>query len=79
MTRSTPTGAAANASQNRTALITAAELAELMQISPRTLWRLLSAGKIIQPIRIGGSTRWRLREVEEWIAAGCPPATELSN
>ena len=60
------------------ALITAAELARLMQISQRTLWRLASAGKLVQPIRIGGNTRWRLYEVEQWIADGCPPATESS-
>lgn len=66
-------------SQNRkAALITAAELAALMQISQRTLWRLLSAGKVIEPVRIGGNTRWRLSEVERWIANGCPPATEFS-
>ena len=53
-------------------LITAAELAHMLQISVRTLWRLRSAGQLINPIRIGGNTRWRLDEVREWIAAGCP-------
>lgn len=54
------------------ALISATELAELLQVSTRTLWRLRSAGKLIKPIKIGGSTRWRLDEVENWIAEGCP-------
>jgi predicted DNA-binding transcriptional regulator AlpA len=54
------------------ALISAAELAELLQISTRTLWRLRSAGKLIKPIKLGGSTRWRLDEVQTWIADGCP-------
>jgi predicted DNA-binding transcriptional regulator AlpA len=53
-------------------LINAEELARIMDISERTLWRLLSGGKVPQPVRIGRNTRWRLAEVEEWIASGCP-------
>jgi len=53
-------------------LISATELADLLQISTRTLWRLRSAGKLVEPIKLGGSTRWRLDEVQKWIAAGCP-------
>ena len=54
-------------------LVTAAELAHMMQISVRTLWRLRSAGQLIEPIRIGGNTRWRSDKVHQWIADGCPP------
>ena len=57
------------------ALITAAELAQMMQVSVRTLWRLLSAGQIPAPIRIGGNTRWRVEEINQWIAEGCPQPT----
>ena len=53
-------------------LINAEELARLMQISERTLWRLLSGRKLPQPVRIGRNTRWRLAEVEQWIERGCP-------
>jgi excisionase family DNA binding protein len=53
-------------------LISAEELARLMRVSERTLWRLLSAGKVPQPVRIGRSTRWRYAEVREWIEKGCP-------
>lgn len=53
-------------------LINAEELARIMDISERTLWRLLSGGKVPQPVRVGRNTRWRLAEVEEWIARGCP-------
>ncbi len=57
-------------------LITAADFARMMQISVRTLWRLCSAGQLIQPIRIGGNTRWRLDEVRQWIADDCPPTND---
>jgi excisionase family DNA binding protein len=53
-------------------LITVDELSEILGISPRSIWRQLSSGQMIKPIRIGGSVRWRLTEVEEWVAAGCP-------
>ena len=53
-------------------LINAEEVARLMDVSERTLWRLLSAGKVPPPVRIGRSTRWRLADVREWIEQGCP-------
>lgn len=52
--------------------VTAAELAQLLRISTRTLWRLLSAHKIPEPIRLGGAVRWRLDLVQDWIDQGCP-------
>ena len=55
-------------------LIGAEELARMMDVSERTLWRLLSAGKVPPPVRIGRSTRWRLAEVRDWIDRGCPAA-----
>ena len=60
------------AERTRPALISATELADLLKISTRTLWRLRSSGRLIEPIKLGGSTRWRLDEVQKWIAAGCP-------
>ncbi len=56
-------------------LIAADQLAAMLDISTRTVWRLLSTGRMVQPIRIGGSVRWRLDEVREWIAKGCPDVT----
>jgi predicted DNA-binding transcriptional regulator AlpA len=56
-------------------LIRAEDVARMMGVSERTLWRLLSAGKVPQPVHIGRSTRWRLAEIREWIDGGCPLAT----
>lgn len=53
-------------------MITIDELATILGMSKRTVWRLLAAEEIPEPIRLGGSTRWPLAEVESWIAAGCP-------
>lgn len=53
-------------------LLTAEQLAARMNLSKRTIYRLIDAGRMIQPIRLGGIVRWRAAEVEAWIAAGCP-------
>jgi predicted DNA-binding transcriptional regulator AlpA len=46
--------------------------AHLAGVSVGSWWRLNSAGKIPRPNKLGGRTLWRLRELREWIAAGCP-------
>jgi len=53
-------------------LINAKELAGILGVSQRTIWRLISTGKLIQPIRIGSNVRWRLGEITQWIDEGCP-------
>ena len=53
-------------------LLSAAELARLLGVSRSTVWTWHSSGKIPLPVRIGGTTRWRRREIEAWIATGCP-------
>ena len=53
-------------------LVDATVVAELLGISPRTVWRLLSAGKLPKPVRLGRSVRWRKRLVEDWVSQGCP-------
>ena len=52
--------------------VTARQFAVMLQVSRRTLWRLRSAGKIPKPMRVGGIVRWKLDDILEWMAAGCP-------
>jgi len=56
------------------ALMSVTELAELLKCSPRHIYRLSDRGTMPPPVRIGGLVRWPRRLVEDWIAAGCPPA-----
>jgi len=56
-------------------LIAADQLARLLDISTRSVWRLLQSGELIEPIRLGGSVRWRLADVKQWVAEGCPPVS----
>lgn len=57
-------------------LISARELATMLGISVRTVWRKVSGGELMEPVRIGRCTRWRLQEINEWIDAGCPPVEQ---
>lgn len=59
-------------------LLTAEKVAELLDISVRTLWRLRSAGKLPTPVRLGGSVRWRAHEIVTWIEKGCPEQARRS-
>jgi len=67
-----PVPVSEGSAESARALITAEELAARLSLSKRTIYRLLSAGAMIKPIRLRGIVRWRVAEVEEWIAAGCP-------
>lgn len=53
-------------------VVTAKQLAMMLQISKRTLFRMRSAGRLPKPVRVGGIVRWRLEDVRNWIANGCP-------
>ena len=54
------------------ALITAGQLARLLSISERTVYRLKSAHRLPESVNLGGSVRWRLDDVRRWIDDGCP-------
>ena len=54
-------------------LVTAKELARLLAVSPRTVWRMRDSGHLPAPLRLGGAIRWRAADIREWIARGCPP------
>jgi excisionase family DNA binding protein len=45
-----------------------------LSVSKRTIWRLLSGKRLPEPLRIGGSVRWRREQIDRWIEQGCPSA-----
>ena len=53
-------------------LISAATLALKLEVSKRTLQRMRDRGAVPKPVYLGRLVRWRLDEVNQWIAAGCP-------
>jgi excisionase family DNA binding protein len=53
-------------------LLTVKELAKILKMSERTIWRRLSTGKLPREIRSGKLVRWNEAEIVRWIDAGCP-------
>ena len=53
--------------------MTAKQAATLLGIGVSTLHRLRSSGRVPEPVKIGGSVRWRREELKAWVDAGCPP------
>ncbi len=49
-------------------MLSADEVAARLQISSRTLWRMVQQGKAPQPIRYNRKlVRWKVADVEEWV------------
>ncbi len=53
-------------------LIGIKEVARLVGISPRHVFRRVSTKRFPQPRKIGRSSRWHEGELSRWIDAGCP-------
>lgn len=48
--------------------LTVQDMAELLCVSSRTVWRWVASGRIPAPVRIGcRSTRWRVGDVQRYI------------
>jgi predicted DNA-binding transcriptional regulator AlpA len=52
--------------------VPAPEAARLSGVSEATWYRLVAAKKVPAPVRLGGRVFWRVAELREWVAAGCP-------
>ncbi|MDZ4852845.1 MAG: helix-turn-helix domain-containing protein [Pirellulaceae bacterium] len=61
-------------SKSGSLVMTVTEVGECLGISTRTVYRLLDAGQIPKPIKLGNSTRWRRRDIESFINEGSMPA-----
>jgi len=55
----------------RAIAISAKELAAMLSLSPRTIWRLVSSGKLPKMVSIGGSKRFLMSDVSLFIECGC--------
>ena len=52
--------------------ISARQLASMLGVSIRQVWRLNETGKLPKPMRLGGSRKWLRKEIEAFLEAGCP-------
>ncbi len=58
-------------------LLTAKDAAKICRLSKRSWFRLSAAARIPKAVKIGGSVRWRLSDVEQWLEMGCPNRREF--
>jgi excisionase family DNA binding protein len=57
-------------------LVDTNQVAKLLQVSPRTVWKMQDTGEMPKPIRIGRAVRWGFEEIKAWVDARCPKATQ---
>ena len=55
-------------------VLTVTELGGVLGRTPGTVRKWLAAGALPKPIMLAGCRCWRRLELEDWLAAGCPPA-----
>jgi excisionase family DNA binding protein len=58
--------------EDRGLLINTNEVAKLLKVSARTVYRMERDGEMPNAIRIGKAVRWSINELQDWIRAGCP-------
>jgi predicted DNA-binding transcriptional regulator AlpA len=60
-------------------LLTADDVAAMLQVSKRTVWRMRQTLQLPRPVKVGGAVRWRAADIESWIAQGCRPPESRDN
>ena len=53
------------------------DVAAMLAISTRQVFRLADSGKMPRPLKLGGAVRWRKGDLETWIEKGCPNCDPL--
>jgi predicted DNA-binding transcriptional regulator AlpA len=53
-------------------LVGADGAAKVLGVSPGQLRNMNSSGHLPSPVRLGGRVLWRVNELRDWVAAGCP-------
>lgn len=54
------------------ALLDVGAVASLLSCSTRHVYRLVDAGLMPPPVKLGALVRWRRHTVEQWLENGCP-------
>ena len=54
-------------------LLNVQQVAELLNCSVRHVYRMSDAGRMPQPVRVGGLVRWNRAALYIWVADGCQP------
>jgi len=62
--------------EDRRLLVDTTQVAKLLKVCEKTVWRMQTTGEMPMPIRIGRAVRWSYEEIKAWVDAGCPKAEE---
>ncbi len=62
-------------------LLRVREVAELLGVAVRSVWRLAASGDIPPAVKLGGSCRWRASDLARFIECGCkrPDRVEVTD
>lgn len=53
-------------------LLAVDDVAAMLGVSSRHVYRLADAGKMPRPVKLGSAVRWDRQAIEHWIFEGCP-------
>ena len=53
-------------------MLSTQDVAKLLKCSDRHVTNLRREGRMPLPVKLGTLVRWPRKEIEDWIAAGCP-------
>ncbi|WP_323771239.1 helix-turn-helix transcriptional regulator [Antarctobacter sp.] len=53
----------------KTELLSIKQIADHLELGVSTIWRLVKMKKFPAPIKVGGSTRWKVQDIEDWLAS----------
>ena len=48
-------------------LLTAREVAQILRVSERSVWRFVADKKLTAPLHVGGAARWQRGDLEVWL------------
>jgi excisionase family DNA binding protein len=54
------------------ALLDVQQIGKILNCSARHVMRLVDAGRMPVPVKLGTLVRWNRSEIENWISSGCP-------
>lgn len=57
-------------------LLNIAGVSQLLGVSRSHVKRLRASGRLPDPVRLGHRVLWRVDEIDAWVQAGCPAASQ---
>ena len=60
-------------------LLDVAGLTRQLSVSRSALYQWLASGRLPSPVKLGRRVLWRLDEIRQWVAEGCPSRTRKNH